>query len=149
VSGPLARRLLRPLPQLRPLDGPLSWFWDSAQRVGRLNEIAVSDQATLEGLTQFLTQFFDGRPQIAEDKSIPGPQDLKERFALHCSKVARNSLILKRRDGGVVDRARLESEAGQPHQATSKSVNAHAISDLTFPNYHAVCVGKPRCSSRF
>jgi hypothetical protein len=28
---------------------------------------------------------------------------------------ARNSLIFKRRDVGVVDRARLENEPGQPH----------------------------------
>jgi len=49
----------------------------------------------------------------------------------------------------VVEGARLESEAGQRHQATSTSVNAHAISDLVLPNYHAVCVRKPRCSSGF
>jgi len=58
-------------------------------------------------------------------------------------------LILKRRDVRVVEGARLENEAGEPHQATSKSVNAHAISDLAFSNYQAVCVRKPRCSSRF
>jgi len=49
----------------------------------------------------------------------------------------------------TVEGARLESEARQRHQATAKSVNAHAISDLTFPNYHAVRVCKPRRSSRF
>ena len=70
-------------------------------------------------------------------------------FCATLHQTARKSLILKRRDVGVVDRARLESEAGQQHQATSKSVNAYAISDLTFPNYHAVCACKPRCSSRF
>jgi len=31
---------------------------------------------------------------------------------------------------------------------TPKRVNAHAISDLTFQNDHAVCVRKPRCSPR-
>jgi hypothetical protein len=45
--------------------------------------------------------------------------------------------------------ARLESEAGERHQATSKSVNVHAIRDLAFSNYHAVCIRKPRGSSRF
>src|SRR5262249_9624531 len=50
----------------------------------RLNEIPVSDHATLDGLTQFLTQFFCARSQTAEDKSIGGLQDLKERLALHC-----------------------------------------------------------------
>jgi hypothetical protein len=34
----------------------------------------------------------------------------------------------------VVDGARLESEAGQQHQAIPKQPNAHAISDLTFQN---------------
>jgi hypothetical protein len=43
----------------------------------------------------------------------------------------------------------LESEACQQYGATPKRLNAHAIIDLTFPNYHAVCVRKPRCSSRF
>ena len=35
--------------------------------------------------------------------------------------------------------ARLESEACDGH-VTPKRVNAQAISDLTFPNYHAMCV---------
>ena len=74
---------------------------------------------------------------------------VKEGFALYCSETARKSLILKRRDVRVVEGARLESEAGERHQATPKRVNAHAISDLTFQNDHSVCVRKPRCSSRF
>jgi hypothetical protein len=53
------------------------------------------------------------------------------------------------RDVRVVEGARLESEAGHGHQATSKSVNAHAISDLTFSDYHVMCVCKPRCLSGF
>jgi hypothetical protein len=65
------------------------------------------------------------------------------------SETVRNSLILKRRDAGAVDQARLESEAGQQHQAIPKHPNAYAISDLTFQNDHSVCVSKPRCSSRF
>jgi hypothetical protein len=43
----------------------------------------------------------------------------------------RNSLILKRRDVGVVDRARLEIEVRQRPQAALMRINAHAISDLT------------------
>jgi len=43
----------------------------------------------------------------------------------------------------------LENEAGERHEAASTSVNAHAISDLAFSNYHAVRIRKPRCSSRF
>jgi len=52
----------------------------------QLKKIAVSDRATLEDLTQFLTQLFVARPQTVEHKSIPGPKDLKEGFALHCSR---------------------------------------------------------------
>jgi hypothetical protein len=36
----------------------------------------------------------------------------------------------------VVEGARLESEAGEQHRTTPKSVNAHAISDSAIPNYH-------------
>src|SRR5436189_6188012 len=50
-----------------------------------------------------------------------------------------------RRDGRVVEGARLENEAGQRHEATSTSVNAHAISDLALSKHHIVCVRKPRC----
>ena len=39
--------------------------------------------------------------------------------------------------------ARLESEAGEQHRTTPKSVNAHAISDLAIQNYHLMCVSKP------
>jgi hypothetical protein len=49
----------------------------------------------------------------------------------------------------VVEGARLESEAGQPHGFTSTRLNAHAISDLASQNDHPVCVRKPRCESRF
>ncbi len=35
----------------------------------------------------------------------------------------------------MVEGARLESEAGERHQGPPKHANAHAISDLTFPNY--------------
>jgi len=54
-------------------------------RGSHLNEIAVSDQATLEGLTQFLTQSLDACPQIAEENQFAERSDLKEGFALHCS----------------------------------------------------------------
>ena len=36
-----------------------------------------------------------------------------------------------------------KSEPGERHQAASKCVNAHAMSDLATSNYYAVCVGKP------
>jgi hypothetical protein len=58
-------------------------------------------------------------------------------------------LILNRRDGRVVEGARLESEAGEPYLPTAKCFNAHAISDLTLQNDHWVFARKPRCSSGF
>ena len=60
-----------------------------------------------------------------------------------------NLLILKRRDAGAVDQARLESEAVERHRATPKHVNADVISELAVQNDSSVCVCKPRCSSRF
>jgi len=50
----------------------------------------------------------------------------------------------------VVDRARLEIEAGQRHQTIPTWLKAQEISDLilTFQNYRLVCVRKPRCFSR-
>jgi hypothetical protein len=69
-------------------------------------------------------------------------------FASSRSLRARKLLILKRRDVGVVDRARLESEAGQLHRGTPTWLNAHEISDLTFQDCHPVCVRKPRCFLR-
>ena len=70
-------------------------------------------------------------------------------FCVTLFRTVRNLLILKRRDGGVVDRARLEIEAGQPHGFIPKRFNAHAISDLILQNDHSVCVRKLRCFSRF
>src|SRR5215510_8114602 len=80
-----------------------------ARSSSRLIEIAVSDRARLEGLTQFLTQSFDACPQIAEDKSTCGTAGFEGGFCATLFRTGRNSLILKRRDVGVVDRARLES----------------------------------------
>ena len=59
-----------------------------------LNEIAVSDPTTLEGLTQCLTQSLDACPQIAEDKSICGTARFEGGFCATLFKAARNSLIL-------------------------------------------------------
>jgi hypothetical protein len=51
----------------------------------------------------------------------------------HCrlNSESRKCLILKWRDAGAVDQARLESEAGHRYRAIPKHLNAHAISDLT------------------
>src|SRR5215510_15021820 len=63
----------------------------------------------IEGLTQFLTQSPDASPQIAEDKSICGTAGFEGGFCATLFRAVRNSLILKRRDAGAVDQARLES----------------------------------------
>jgi pimeloyl-ACP methyl ester carboxylesterase len=55
----------------------------------------------------------------------------------------RNPLILQRRDAGAVDQARLESEAGERHQATSKNCQRTSDQRLTLPIDHSVCVRKP------
>src|SRR5215471_3370373 len=60
----------------------------------QLNEIAVSDRATLRGLTQFLTQSLDASPQIGEDKSICGTARFEGGFCATLFRTARNSLIL-------------------------------------------------------
>ena len=101
-----------------------------------LGKIAVSDRGTLEGLTQSPRTTILHWRQPAEFKQHRG---VVWEFIGVCAtlfETARKSLILKRRDVRVVEGARLENEAGQPHQATSTSVNAHALSDLTFQNDH-------------
>jgi hypothetical protein len=54
-------------------------------------------------------------------------------------------------EGAVMRAAILEKQTklANDMKAPSTSVNAHAISDLAFSNYHAVRIRKPRCSSRF
>lgn len=44
---------------------------------------------------------------------------------------ARKLLILKRRDAGAVDQARLESEAGDAQEVTLKHLVAHSIQRFT------------------
>src|SRR4051812_21200501 len=75
----------------------------------RLNQIAVSDRATLERLTQF---GFSSRRAYLQTIGTTGhaESDMREgRFCAILFQAARKSLILKWRDVGVVDRARLES----------------------------------------
>ena len=43
----------------------------------------------------------------------------------------------------------LESKAGKRHQATPNPPIAYPIRDFALLNHHSMCVGKPRCSSRF
>jgi hypothetical protein len=44
---------------------------------------------------------------------------------------ARKLLILKRRDAGAVDQARLESDSGDAHEVTLTLLAAHAIQRFT------------------
>ena len=57
----------------------------------------------------------------------------------------RKWLILKRRDAGAVDQARLEIDSGRAHQRTPKRTNALSIND--FPQKHCAAVW-PRNSQR-
>jgi len=56
-------------------------------------------------------------------------------------------LILKRRDVGVVDRARLESDSGDAHRATLKHIVAQSIQRLDALKYSSMWRRKRRCSS--
>ncbi|OLC38842.1 MAG: hypothetical protein AUH75_10330 [Gemmatimonadetes bacterium 13_1_40CM_4_65_7] len=85
-------------------------------------QTAVSDRGTSRGLTQFLRQSVWRRPQIAEYKRHLETLGFEGAFWDNQNQTARNSLILKRRDVGVVDRARLESDFGEHHQAIPKQL---------------------------
>src|SRR6267142_255334 len=56
---------------------------------------------------------------LGSERAITGRQDLRGAFCDEPFQTARNSLILKRRYVGAVDRARLESDSGERYQATS------------------------------
>jgi hypothetical protein len=47
-------------------------------------------------------------------------------------------LILKRRDAGAVDQARLESEAGEERRRIRRDLNAHALNELAAWKYLSV-----------
>src|SRR5262249_55053930 len=72
-------------------------------------QIAVSDRTTLEGLTQLdLTRSHASPQPIGSTRNVR--PDIREGgFCATLVRAARNSLILRRRDVGVVDRARLEN----------------------------------------
>jgi hypothetical protein len=70
--------------------------------------IAVRDRTTLRGLTQFPRRSSQAGLQTAEYKRHQGTLGFEGPFCDNQIQAARNSLILKRRDVGVVDRARLE-----------------------------------------
>jgi hypothetical protein len=55
--------------------------------------------------------------------------DLKE-FCDHQSQIARKPSILKRRDVGVVDRARLESDSGEAHRVIPEHLLSQSIQRL-------------------
>ena len=60
----------------------------------RLDEIGVSDRATLRGLTQFLRRSVSARPQTAECKSHRGTGRIEGGFCDRLFQAARKSLIL-------------------------------------------------------
>ena len=76
----------------------------------------VSDRGTLEGLTQFATQ-----------------------FGFWAEPLARKPLILKtRRDVRVVEGARLEIGACEERRGIRRDINAHALNELAAGKYLSV-----------
>ncbi len=94
------------------------------------SEIAVSDRGTLRGLTQFRADRSYLLSQLAEYKPHPGTLGFEGGFCDNQIRTARKSLILKRRDVGVVDRARLENDSGDAHRVIPKHFFAQSIQRL-------------------
>ena len=93
--------------------------------------IAVSEIGTLGGLTQF-----PGLADLASVELVESKQDQQERTRRtgvcdNLFETVRNLLILKRRDAGAVDQARLENESGGAHEVTLKHLAAHLIQRFT------------------
>jgi hypothetical protein len=92
--------------------------WRDVLMRRRLNQIAVSDRGRFEGLTQF-PFLVATRVSARIETTGHAESDMREGgFCAILFLTARNSLILKRRDVGVVDRARLESERPRPLSRT-------------------------------
>ena len=92
--------------------------------------IAVSEVGTLGGLTQF-----PGLADLASVELVESKQDQQERTRRTgvCDNLfesVRNLLILKRRDAGAVDQARLENESGDAHRVIPKHLFAQSIQRL-------------------
>ena len=140
ISGHLSRRMLEHYSHIR-IDAKRQALDALDCSAARRQRIMATAMGTAQTQTEIQTIV-----EVSDDLTSQSRHSL----LLQGSPPSGKLLIpLNRRDVRVVEGARLESEAGERHQATPKRVNAHAISDLTFQNYHAVCVRKPRCSSRF
>ena len=112
-------------------------------------KIAVMIEAHLGGLTQFTRFACLVSVEPAESKRYLQRRTRGTGVFDNLFEIARNSLILKRRDVRVVEGARLEHAAGERHQTTPNRARIYAIRGLGFQNYHSACVRTPRCSSRF
>ena len=107
-----------------------------ADRRRQLNEIAVSDRATLARLTQFTAD-----AALALRKPLNRKRDGRRAAEVGgvCDNLClatRNSLNLKRRDVRVVEGARLEIESGGSHQFTPKRINALSINHFRNNGVH-------------
>jgi len=100
------------------------------QSCGNLDDWTAIDRTTLRGLTQFPRGSVSGVPQSVEFKSHRATVRFEGGFCATLFQAARKPLILKRRDVGVVDRARLESDFGEAHRATLKHIVAQSIQRL-------------------
>jgi hypothetical protein len=74
-------------------------------------QIHVTDRRPLRGLTQFPNRIDPALPQSAEDKPHCGTLVFEGGFCATLFRTAREPLILKRRDAGAVDQARLEIDS--------------------------------------
>jgi len=72
-----------------------------------------------------------GPPQTAEYKGDPARADSRTACAIICCRPLASCWFQVRRDVRVVEGARLESEVGERHEATSERANTHAISGLS------------------
>jgi hypothetical protein len=86
----------------------------------RLKQIAVSDREGLEGLHNSGLHWRCACQQTIGTTGHGEPDTREGAFCDILFQAARKSLILKRRDGGVVDRARLENDCGDSRQAILK-----------------------------
>ena len=97
--------------------------------------IAVSEIGTLGGLTQF-----PGLADLASVELVESKQDQQERTRRtgvcdNLFETVRNLLILKRRDAGAVDQARLESDSGDSHRVIQNHRFAQSIQQLRAAEY--------------
>jgi hypothetical protein len=90
----------------------------------------VTDRVTLRGLTQFISILRVRRRQTAEYKRDRTQRTHVTGVCDNQCATTRKLLILKLRDAGAVDQARLESTARDVHQIAATHLKAHSSKNL-------------------